>query len=226
MTNASGDFVRVATCATPTEAHVLKGVLESNGLSPHIADENLVQMNSWLTQAVGGVRVLVPTSQATEAARVIAEFHAGTYALADDDVASAVVYAEQPAAVFSPDRAALLSLFLTPTFPITIQIINAQQLGPAARRISHWIWLLLLGAATVGSMAMVHSANTGPLALFKASFILWPLTVFWYFFAGQSQSRMLLSTYGPRYKKRSLLTPALCTTVALLVSGWALSEFG
>jgi hypothetical protein len=225
MTEASGDFVRVATCATPTEAHVLRGVLESNGLNPFIADENLVQMNSWLTQAVGGVRVLVPTSQASEAARAIAEFSAGTYALTEDEDALTVVHAAQPAAVFNPDRAALLSFFLTPAFPIVIQIINARHLGLAARHTSYWIWLLLLGAASATSMVMVHTLNTGPFVLFRASAILWPLTVSWYFFAGQNQSRMLLSNYGPRYKKRSLLPPALCTAAALLVFGWALSEF-
>jgi hypothetical protein len=57
-----GDFVRVASCATPTEAHLLKGVLEANGLAPTVADANIVQAQGWMPLAMGGVRAMRPGS--------------------------------------------------------------------------------------------------------------------------------------------------------------------
>ena len=125
---ADGDFVRVATCSTPTEAHLLKGVLQSAGLTPHVADENIVQANAWMTQALGGVRVLVPASQVEAAQKALGELNAGAYQLEGEEVAT-VTYKEQPSPLFSPDKAVLLSFLLTPVFGAAIQIVNALALG-------------------------------------------------------------------------------------------------
>jgi hypothetical protein len=80
----SDDFVCVATLNSPTEAHLLKGVLEAAHLSPHLADEHMVRNYSLLTPALGGVRVLVPASEAAAARKTISEFESGAYRLDDD----------------------------------------------------------------------------------------------------------------------------------------------
>jgi hypothetical protein len=73
---SSDDFVCVATRDSPIEAHLLMGVL-----TPHLADEHMVQNYSLLSPAVGGVRVLVPASQLAAARATIADFEAGAFRL-------------------------------------------------------------------------------------------------------------------------------------------------
>ncbi|WP_431260693.1 putative signal transducing protein [Roseateles chitinivorans] len=80
----SDDFVCVATLDSPTEAHLLKGVLEAVHLTPHLADEHMVRNYSLLAPALGGVRVLVPASEVAAAHRAIEEFESGAYRLDDD----------------------------------------------------------------------------------------------------------------------------------------------
>lgn len=80
----SDDFVCVATLDSPTEAHLLKGVLEAVRLTPHLADEHMVRNYSLLSPALGGVRVLVPASEVAAAYRALAEFEAGAYRLDDE----------------------------------------------------------------------------------------------------------------------------------------------
>ena len=220
----AGDFVRVASCSTPTEAHLLKGVLESAGLSPRVADANFVQAYSWMAPAAGGVRVLVPASQVAAARQAITDFNDGAYQLGDEEVA-APSYSELPKPLFSPDRAVLLSFVLTPAFGAAVQIANASILGDASRRVGQWVWLFLLAAASVAGIAFVHRLSPGPLVAFRASFVLSAVTVVWYFAGGQAQSRKFLATYGPKYQKRSLAKLSVVAAAALLILGLALSEF-
>lgn len=218
-----GDYVRIATCGTPTEAHLLKGVLLSAGLSPHVADAHIVQANAWMTEAVGGVRVLVPASQAREAQKALAAFNAGDYQLEGEEVGP-VEYREQPSPLFSPDRAVLLSFLLTPAFGAALQLANAATLG-ADRRGSRWAWLVFLSGTSALGVAFMLAVSPGPLVAFRASFALSFITIAWYFIAGQEQARTLIATYGPRYKKRSPAKPAVTVAIVLLVLGWGLSEY-
>lgn len=79
-----GDFIQVASCATPTEAHLLQGMLASIGLNPRVADANFIQADPWMTQATGGVRVLVPANEVDAARRALIDFDRGALALLDD----------------------------------------------------------------------------------------------------------------------------------------------
>ena len=81
----AGDFKTVAQFLSPTDAFVVASCLEAAGIPAFVADANLVQANSLLAIAVGGVRVRVPTAHVAEAQEVIAAFHRGDYALLDDD---------------------------------------------------------------------------------------------------------------------------------------------
>lgn len=218
-----GDVVRVATCESATEAHLLRGVLESAGLAPRVADAHTVQANAWMTQAVGGVRVLVPAAQARDALQVIAQFHAGAFQL-EGEQAAGPTYQVQASPVFSPDRAALLSLVLTPVFGAAVQWANAATLRDGARRRAQWAWLLVLTLASVAATAVMHRLNPGPGVIFRASLAMSAVTLVWYFVSGQDQSRALLATYGPRFQRRSLVVPAGLVALLLLAAGWLLSE--
>jgi hypothetical protein len=168
--------------------------------------------------------VLVPASQVAPARQVIAEFNAGAYQLEGEGLA-VTSYSELPRAAFSPDRAVLLSFVLTPAFGAAVQVANAWSLRVDKPRGSQWLWLLLLAAASGTAVAVLHRLSPGPLVAFRASFVLSFVTVVWYFLAGQQQSRRLLATYGPKYRKRSLAKQALVSASVLLALGWAMSEF-
>ncbi len=80
-----GDFVTVAQFLNPTDAHIVRGLLESAGILAVVGDANLAQMHSLLTVAIGGVRVRVPAARAAEAKEVIAAYNRGDFALPDDE---------------------------------------------------------------------------------------------------------------------------------------------
>jgi hypothetical protein len=224
LLDIAGDFVRVATCGTPTEAYLLKGVLEAAGLTPNVADANVVQANSWMTQAVGGVRVLVPASQASAAREAIAEFNAGAYQLEGEDAPRVERIAELQSPVFSPDRAALLSFILTPAFGAAVQLANASTLGLHAHRLRGWLWLVFLASTSLAAVFVVHRMSPGPLLVFRASFVLSFVTAVWYFLAGQEQSKHILSAYGPKYPQRRIARLVVAVAVFHLFVGWVFSE--
>jgi len=217
----SDDFVRVATCHTPTEAHLLSGVLQSAGLTPRVADAHFLQAHGWMTTAAGGVRVLVPASQVEEAHKAIASFHAGAFEL-EGEASTAPSFQVQPSPAFNADRAVLLSFVLTPVFGAAIHLANASALGPSRRRLGLWIWLFVLASVSAAVIVVVHRWNPGPLAAFRGSWLLSLVTVVWYFIAGQQQSRALIAAYGVNYRKRGLAMPALVAGAALLALGWTL----
>ena len=86
MTHDAGanDMVAVARYFIPTEAHIVRSCLVAAGIPAMVADDNLVQLHSLLTPALGGVRVLVPVDREREAIAVIDAFHRGVYRLDDD----------------------------------------------------------------------------------------------------------------------------------------------
>lgn len=55
----SGRMVTVATFTKPEDAHLFSMNLESAGIESFIQDENFVQMDMLLSNAIGGVRVQV-----------------------------------------------------------------------------------------------------------------------------------------------------------------------
>jgi hypothetical protein len=53
------------------EAHLTKSVLEASGIEAYIADEHLVSMAWTYSNAVGGVKVVVPEERADEALQML-----------------------------------------------------------------------------------------------------------------------------------------------------------
>ncbi len=63
----------VATFALPTEAEMARGLLESNGIQALLRDEGLVGVHPWLSNAVGGVKVVVPAEDAERAREILGD---------------------------------------------------------------------------------------------------------------------------------------------------------
>jgi hypothetical protein len=61
------DWVTVASFSQPIEAHLARTKLESEGIACIVGDENLVRVDWLLSNAVGGVKLLVPEWEAEQA---------------------------------------------------------------------------------------------------------------------------------------------------------------
>ena len=67
-----GSPLVVATFTLPTEAEMARELLESNGIDAVVRDAGLVGVHPWLSNAVGGVKLVVSSDDA-ELAREILE---------------------------------------------------------------------------------------------------------------------------------------------------------
>ena len=80
---ANGDWQTLITVFSPTEAHLLRGVLQAAGVPAAVADVHLVQAYTLLAGAIP-VRVQVPERHRAQAEAVLAAFERGDYGLTDD----------------------------------------------------------------------------------------------------------------------------------------------
>jgi hypothetical protein len=78
------DLVTVARFTEVWEAHILKSRLLADGLLASIADEHLVAMDWFYSNAIGGVRVQVPAVEAERARAILDAVRRGDYALDED----------------------------------------------------------------------------------------------------------------------------------------------
>ncbi|WP_431263690.1 hypothetical protein ACQ859_27765 [Roseateles chitinivorans] len=220
---ATGDFVRVASCETPTEAHLLQSVLTAAGLErPQVADANIMRVNPWLASALGGVRVLVRSSEAALARETIARFNAGEFVLEGEDLTPAPLE-EQPRLLFNPDLAFLLGFVLTPAFGPAIQLSNAYTMR--AGRTGHWGWFIALTAFSLLAVLGIHAEQSHPLLVFQASLGIAGLNCIWYLFFGRNQSKGFIARFGAHYRRKRQRMVALRTALALLAIGCLLSAF-
>jgi hypothetical protein len=81
--SGGGDLVLIARLFTPIEAHMLQSRLEAEGVAVVVADDHIVGTNSFLTMAVGGVRILVPESDVERAREIVRAIERGDYRLAE-----------------------------------------------------------------------------------------------------------------------------------------------
>jgi hypothetical protein len=78
-----GDWQTLITLFSPTEAYLLRGVLQAAGVPAAVADAHLVQAYTLLAGAIP-VRVQVPEHRLAQAEAVLAAFERGDYGLSDD----------------------------------------------------------------------------------------------------------------------------------------------
>jgi hypothetical protein len=66
-------MITVATFDNQADAHIAKGRLEAEGLSPVLGDSHLVQTDWLYSAALGGIKLQVPESEAESARRILAQ---------------------------------------------------------------------------------------------------------------------------------------------------------
>lgn len=72
MSQTSSELALLARFSTAVEAHILVGRLRNEGIEAMVLDEYLVTTNWLYSQAIGGVRVVVPVSQLQLAQEILA----------------------------------------------------------------------------------------------------------------------------------------------------------
>ncbi len=83
--DASDSLTIIARFSFAIDAQILQARLEADGVPAWVVNANTAQAFGPLRNAVGGVRVMVPTEEVENARRVIAALAAGEYALDEDD---------------------------------------------------------------------------------------------------------------------------------------------
>lgn len=204
------DYVPVESCSTPTEAHLIKGVLESAGLTAVTTDGHLLQAYDWLTPAAGGVRVLVPASEAAAARQALADYRAGDLALVEEGEAPAPARETLATPIYSPDIAALLSFVLiNPAFGAGVHLLNARTLQTRGAGRLAWCWFLLLAGASLATYVLMSQGRAAALNPAFAAFGVSLLTAVWYLSYAQAHSKALLQRFGAAYPRRSLIPLAV-----------------
>ena len=87
-----GDLVTVTRVFNSLEAEMLRGCLEAEGIPATLGDAQTIQTDTLLTVALGGIRVMVPSSFADAARQTVDAFERGELAIDElpDDADPAV----------------------------------------------------------------------------------------------------------------------------------------
>ncbi len=108
-----GDLVTVTRVFNSLAAELLRGCLESEGIPATLGDVQMIQTDSLLVGALGGIRVMVPASCAEDARRAVAAFERGEFTI-DELPAGAESAPAEPEALsqLGMPRLTLLSIVL------------------------------------------------------------------------------------------------------------------
>lgn len=69
----------ISTSTTPIEAHIIRGRLEAEDIPAFVAFEHHIWAKWWISNALGGVRVQVPSSYVNDAHKIITNINNGVY---------------------------------------------------------------------------------------------------------------------------------------------------
>jgi hypothetical protein len=215
-----GDMTTVARKTTPTEANLLKNMLIAAGIPAVVADANLIQADSWMVNAYGGVRIMVRAAHAEAALETIKAFESGSFELdIDEEEPREAAPQRTDLRLWGADAAAFWSLFLTPVFGSAIHYLNSRTLGH--RQMAAMLWMLVSLAVTVLAFHFTFSKRWDPAASFQASLIVSGFTFIWYVFSGRSQSAHIVRSFGSQYVKRPLFPLWMTSFVAMFLIGLA-----
>ncbi|MBI1890568.1 MAG: DUF2007 domain-containing protein [Burkholderiales bacterium] len=102
------EFETIATFASTTDAHILQGQLEAEGIPVLMPDSHLGVANSFLLSTFSSIRVQVPKSFAAQATEVVRAIQEGKFALdeteqADSSIEQSSLSKEEALVAFSQD---------------------------------------------------------------------------------------------------------------------------
>lgn len=88
MQSKPSDFVEVANLADTISAESVRACLEMEGLEARVFDGGVSAMHGWLTNAFGGVKVMVPAAQAERARAILAsaDLEVGDEVVSEDEI--------------------------------------------------------------------------------------------------------------------------------------------
>jgi hypothetical protein len=136
-------LVTVASYVEPSEAHVVRALLESAGLPATVADEHHVTANYPISTALGGVRVQVPREHLEAARELVAAYASGELEreleaeLGEAPEACPACGSHRLARhVPAADKALAVTVFLLggATFPTSESLVECGDCGHAWRR--------------------------------------------------------------------------------------------
>jgi hypothetical protein len=217
----AGDLTVVTRVADVAEALALKGCLLAADIPATIGDQNLVMQGNPWGGAGSNIRVLVPEALVARARDVIADYRAGTFEIEGDpdpDLAPPTVATDL--ALWGPDGAAFLSLFLTPVFGATLHWFNSRKLGVSALARQADAGLALSAAATVLAFWLRSESDWRVGTPFAVSGAMSLLTGFWYLFIARNQSRHIARSFGNKFRHRNLWLAAAGGFGLMLAIGW------
>lgn len=65
------DFIIISSYNNYIDAHIARGVLEEAGINCWLKDEHTVTIDPILTNAIGGIKIMVPKQQAERAVEIL-----------------------------------------------------------------------------------------------------------------------------------------------------------
>lgn len=217
----AGDTTVVARVTDVGEALALKGCLLAADIPATIGDQNLVMQGNPWGGAGSNIRVLVPEALAARAREVIAEFRTGAFEIeGDPDPELAPPTTATNLALWGPDLAAFLSLWLTPLFGATLHWLNGRALGVPALARRATTGLVLAIAATAFGFWFIRERDWDLATPFLAGGMVTFYTGFWYLFIAREQSKHIARSFGNKYRHRSVWLAAVVALGILLAIGY------
>lgn len=222
LSSSPEDLRPVTSSGSPIEAQLLCGMLQAGGMRAVLADYHTVQTQPLWTVALGGIRVMVPLSQLEEAQALIEAFEAQQMPLSDEHDgdedgtrhAAPSPFGRAPvtplrSAVYPPDKASLLGIFLSPVFSALLLVINEWRVGTRRQLGLQLTGLVLVAAATSWQLAALPSRwSATAMAPLAFTLLLLPVLTGWYLVFGRRQSARLIREHGPRHARLGLMRPA------------------
>src|SRR5687768_16516652 len=101
------DLVPIAAFDSPLTANIARGRLEAEGISAFLANEHTVETQWLWTNAIGGVKLLVPANEADRARAVLADAETAPGASADVMPEVEGEIGDRPTEEWEPDSAAV-----------------------------------------------------------------------------------------------------------------------
>ena len=96
-------LVTIAAFNDATEAHIVKGRLEADGILCFLGDENIVGIHPFYSVAVGGVKLKVTEDDVMEAKAILSRIQEGNTQFDYDTIELAPPMQEHPEAIRCPN---------------------------------------------------------------------------------------------------------------------------
>ena len=111
-----GDLVTVTRVFNSLEAEMLRGCLQAEGIPATLGDAQTIQTDTLLTVALGGIRVMVPSSFADAARQTVEAFERGELAIDE-------LPADSEAAAPEVESTAMPGFRMTPTAWVVLAVV-------------------------------------------------------------------------------------------------------